>query len=87
MSDCRKHLYASCGHLLLYSVKCWKCNKEHVIALPAEGEKAWQAGTLVQDAFPDLLAWEREMLISGTCNECWQEMFPACTEDGDEESV
>ena len=36
----------------------------------------WQDGMLVQDAFPYLSANEREMLISGICPSCWDNMFP-----------
>ena len=35
----------------------------------------WQDGELVQDAFPYLSADEREMLISGICPDCWENMF------------
>ena len=34
------------------------------------------SGELIQDALPYLSASEREMLISGTCDDCWQKMFP-----------
>ena len=30
----------------------------------------------IQEIFPDMSASHREMLISGTCPECWGEMFP-----------
>lgn len=33
-------------------------------------------GKLAQDAFPYLSADEREMLISGICPTCWDNMFP-----------
>ena len=35
----------------------------------------WQDGELAQNAFPYLSADEREMLISGICPKCWDEMF------------
>lgn len=35
----------------------------------------WQDGMLAQDAFPYLNANEREMLISGICPSCWDNMF------------
>ena len=40
----------------------------------------WDDGVLAQDAFPYLSASEREMLISGICNQCWDKMF---REDGE----
>lgn len=36
----------------------------------------------VQDIFPDLSIGDRELLISGTCDTCWQKMFGS---DCDEE--
>lgn len=38
--------------------------------------KEWQAGGgYIQDLMPTLTAGERELLISGTCDSCWKEMF------------
>jgi len=36
---------------------------------------AWESGVLIQEALPMLNAGQREMLISGTCDDCWTEMF------------
>jgi hypothetical protein len=35
----------------------------------------WQAGKYIQDAMPYLSKGERELLISGTCDECFDKMF------------
>lgn len=35
----------------------------------------WKAGTLIQNAFPNLSTDEREFLISGTTKEEWEEAF------------
>ena len=36
----------------------------------------------VQDIFPDLSVGDRELLISGTCNTCWQKLFGSdCNEE------
>lgn len=37
--------------------------------------KAWQAGTLIQDAFPMLTASEREFIKTGITPEEWDRMF------------
>jgi hypothetical protein len=37
---------------------------------------------LIQEIFPDLSIGDRELLISGTCDTCWQKMFGS---DEDEE--
>lgn len=35
----------------------------------------------MQDIFPDLPIGDRELLISGTCNTCWQNMFGSCEDE------
>jgi hypothetical protein len=57
------------------SVPCPFCQNSAELDVPFEGYKAWQSGELAQNAFPDLSADEREMLISGTCPTCWDEQF------------
>ena len=45
---------------------------------PAEYEKAlteWKNGTLIQDAFANLNATEREFLMTGIYGEAWDNMF------------
>jgi hypothetical protein len=46
---------------------------------------AWKDGKLIQEAFPYLSAGQRELLISNTCEKCWEKLFgdgeydePAC---------
>lgn len=34
---------------------------------------AWRSGTFVQDAFPYLTVSDRELLISGVCDSCWDD--------------
>ena len=37
---------------------------------------------LMQEIFPDLSIQDRELLISGTCDTCWQKMFGSeCDEE------
>jgi len=36
----------------------------------------WKSGKFIQDAFPNMDPNHREMLITGTCQEAWDEMFP-----------
>jgi hypothetical protein len=35
----------------------------------------WQGGGLIQTAFPNMSAGQREMMISGTHPFCWKEMM------------
>ena len=36
----------------------------------------WQNGDYLVDAFPEFNSDEREMLMSGMCNDCWEKTFP-----------
>ena len=49
-----------------------------IYADPCDIER-WLDGTLVQEAFPYLDKHEREMLMTMTCRQCWDETI------GDEE--
>lgn len=54
---------------------CRMCNNSQIIEVEESSLRKWQQGELIQNAMPGLTADEREMLISGTCNVCWDEMF------------
>lgn len=56
-------------------VKCSFCGKTVILTVPASGLQAWQCGTLIQEAFPELTPAERELMISGMCGECWKKNF------------
>ena len=43
----------------------------------AEQLKAWQAGTLIQEAMPNLSPEEREFLMTGITADEWKDMFEA----------
>jgi hypothetical protein len=36
---------------------------------------AWRSGTLIQRAFPEMPADQRELLITGTHPACWDRLF------------
>lgn len=50
---------------------CVVCGTRHTFILNRIDYEAWQTSTHIQNAFPDMSADEREILISGTCPECW----------------
>ena len=55
---------------------CVVCGKRHdSIVLDAERYYQWKAGSCVQDVFPEMTEEQREILISGTCPECWDALF------------
>tara|TARA_R100000008_G_scaffold12478_1_gene6240 strand:+ start:1357 stop:1557 length:201 start_codon:yes stop_codon:yes gene_type:complete len=61
--------------------KCQYCNVSYLLEIDDEGWEEWQSGELIQVALPDLKAWERELMLSGTCDNCWKEFFGE--EDGE----
>lgn len=70
----------------MVGISCRRCSKTTLLIAP---EQAWNEYALpraerrlVQEIFPDFSIGDRELLISGTCNTCWQEMFGS---DEDEE--
>jgi len=57
--------------------------KERTIDLPITEEElnAWIGGTLIQNAFPNLTAGQREFIMTGITDEEWDSIFK---EDGED---
>ena len=60
---------------------CPICGKEHKIVLEGskaaeykKGKVAFDAGCRIQDAFPSFTPSEREFILTGICDECWDSM-------------
>ena len=64
-------IYTACR----YTTICPCCGDEISVIVPARGLRLWREGERIQEALPELTAEEREILISGTCPECWKEIF------------
>lgn len=57
-------------------IECPRCHK--VVELPLKEAEllAWNPDeTFIQNQFPQLTPGQREMLISGLCEKCWNEIF------------
>ena len=55
---------------------CPVCKKEHSVTVEKSDYERWRSGgILIQRAFPYLKPDEREILQSGTCPTCWDELF------------
>jgi len=54
---------------------CPQCNKEQGLTVKYSEYQAWKDGALIQNAFVSLTAGEREILKTGICEKCWDEMF------------
>jgi hypothetical protein len=56
-------------------IECRDCGRLISISVESEDFYDWREGLSVQNAFPYLGASDREMFISQTCSECWDDMF------------
>lgn len=63
------------------TVECRLCHKEIVLRVPLDGYLKWTAGELIQNAMPSLSIADRELLISRTCDRCWDERFGGLDDD------
>ena len=59
------------------AVPCRLCQETTDLEVNFQGFVNWKAGEFIQDALPELSADERELLISGTCSTCFDELFPS----------
>lgn len=66
----------------VYDVQCKHCGVVYQLIADREDVERWLSGEgYIQDILHYLTASERELLISGTCDNCWKGMFG---EDDDE---
>ena len=72
---------------VVLSVRCNLCNKVYAVYVTEEDYEEFCSPDrrIVQEIFPYLSASERELLISRTCDDCWNKMFSCNEEDDDEE--
>ena len=64
---------------LTVEVKCYQCGEtfELKVAFDDWQEYVSDVRRHIQDIFPYLTSAERELLISNTCEKCWNDMFNA----------
>lgn len=57
-------------------VTCVSCGIRHIVTVPTEGYKDWLEGRKkIQHALPSVSEDDRELLMSGICPACWNQMF------------
>lgn len=62
--------------MIKIEVACVHCQNVYALMVEQSGFDNWSQGLqLIQNAMPYLTAGERELLISGTCDDCWDNMF------------
>lgn len=55
--------------------KCISCNTITTITVTASQHYRWQHGELIQRVMPELSEDDRELLISGMCGNCFDNLF------------
>lgn len=63
------------GTTLVRCPKCTMCGKRAELTLSTAGVHRYLGGMLVQLAFPELSSDDRELIVSGTHPECWDELM------------
>lgn len=53
------------------SATCPFCGQKQHTKVDLSGFLAWRSGVLIQDALPELSADDRELLLTGICQDCW----------------
>ena len=68
-------------------VTCYRCKREFTLKVRVEDYLTFDMPNrlMIQDIFPYLTPAERELLLSNTCEECWNKMFSFLEEDESEE--
>lgn len=71
-------------HSVTIICTCPRCHKVHEVVVDFEDYTNYQMGDVnIQDAFPYLSANEREYILTGFCEDCWNDLF--ADEDEEEE--
>lgn len=69
-----QHKWTQDGRVTI-SGPCYHCGQQISVSTKDGDLLDFRNGKFAQDAFPYLSAGEREFLISGFCNECWDKLF------------
>lgn len=70
----------------LVTVQCRPCRKTYYLMLRTEALLEWTGSNPrhIQDVFGDLSAGDRELILSHTCERCFDNMFANAEEDEEE---
>lgn len=63
------------GHKYTFSGKCDLCGDKKSVSVKGPDLFKFRQGEYIQSAFPYLTSGDREFLISGTCDKCWDKMW------------
>lgn len=57
------------------TLPCPVCGTTTILDVDGDSWEKWQQGMLIQNAFPRMSKITRELLMTGTHDHCWDEMF------------
>ena len=70
--------FIATGRTIRITRRCPFCGQHHEQTFNKEeldcGLKLHEAGALMQDAFPNFTPSQREFLMTGICDSCWDNM-------------
>jgi hypothetical protein len=58
---------------MMVSTTCVFCGKEHLTEVDTLKYYRWKIGESIQNVWPEMTADDRELLVSGTCPQCWED--------------
>lgn len=61
---------------MIYNATCPFCRKRTSIEIDEAAYRDYQNGAKVQEAFPTLTNSQRETIMTGICDGCWENMTP-----------
>lgn len=67
--------------MLYQTPRCVVCHSYSEIKLDNEKFARWQGGELIQRVWPEKTPDERELIMTGTHPECWEQMFGSDDEE------
>lgn len=62
-------------NITILNITCKLCNKPYALKVNKEDFVDYNNGKLIQDCFPYLTAGERELIISGICDTCFDKLY------------
>ena len=63
------------------TIVCKECQDVHLISVTNAQLEARGAGGMVHEVFPNLSAGQRELLVSGTCGDCFDVLYAEFEDD------
>jgi len=70
---------------MMVDVPCFTCGFNYTLWYNGDDMLEWLKGEqFIQDAMPYLTSGERELLLSNTCDSCFDKMFPPLDNSSDE---